>query len=51
VPHSSLGGSESVLLVEDDDTVRELVRQVLGAVGYTVMECKNADEAVSMSSS
>jgi two-component system, cell cycle sensor histidine kinase and response regulator CckA len=44
-------GSETVLVVEDDDAVRRLVRQVMSSAGYTVMECKDADQALSMSSS
>jgi two-component system cell cycle sensor histidine kinase/response regulator CckA len=43
-------GSETVLVVEDDDSVRGLVRQVMSSAGYTVMECRNANQAISMSS-
>jgi len=32
------GGSETVLLVEDEDSVRELVRETLKSKGYSVME-------------
>jgi len=48
---SSAGGSETVLVVEDDDGVRGVVRQVMSSAGYTVMECKNAEQALSMSGS
>jgi two-component system cell cycle sensor histidine kinase/response regulator CckA len=45
IPH----GSEIVLLVEDEDAVRALVRGVLRSRGYTVLEAANANEAVRIS--
>ena len=42
-------GSEIVLLVEDEDAVRSLVRGVLRSRGYTVLEAPNATEAVRIS--
>ncbi|MEO8348072.1 MAG: PAS domain-containing protein [Acidobacteriota bacterium] len=42
-------GSETVLLVEDEDAVRTLVRGVLRSRGYTVLEARNAAEAVRIS--
>jgi two-component system cell cycle sensor histidine kinase/response regulator CckA len=42
-------GSEIVLLVEDEDPVRSLVRGVLRSCGYTVLEARNAAEAVRIS--
>jgi nitrogen-specific signal transduction histidine kinase/ActR/RegA family two-component response regulator len=43
------GGSEIVLLVEDEDAVLSLVRGLLRSRGYTVLEASNAAEAVRIS--
>lgn len=39
-------GSETILLVEDEDSVRELVRKVLQRNGYTILEASHGDEAL-----
>jgi two-component system cell cycle sensor histidine kinase/response regulator CckA len=39
-------GSETVLLVEDEESVRQIVRTVLEQNGYTVLECRNGVEAI-----
>ncbi len=39
-------GSETVLLAEDDSTVRELTRSVLEDFGYTVIEAVDGEDAV-----
>ncbi len=41
-------GSETVLLVEDDDEVRGLAREILDAFGYHVLEARRGDEAVAI---
>ena len=40
------GGTETVLVVEDDANVRELVRLLLESNGYTVLTVQGPDEAV-----
>jgi hypothetical protein len=39
-------GSETILLVEDEASLRELVRECLEAVGYTVIEARHGAEAL-----
>jgi len=41
-----VGGTEIILLAEDDEKVRELSRQVLQGSGYTVITAGNGEEAV-----
>ena len=49
-PHESSRrrGSETVLLVEDEDGVRSLAKQVLENHGYTVLEARNGAEGLAM---
>ena len=48
VPDAASGGSEAILLVEDDTPVREFVREVLEREGYRVLEASRGDEALAM---
>lgn len=40
------GGTESILIVEDDSTVRKLAKAVLERYGYKVIECEDAVTAL-----
>jgi PAS domain S-box-containing protein len=42
-------GSETILLAEDDDMVRELTRDILRSSGYTVLEARDVHEALRIS--
>ncbi|MFZ0761972.1 MAG: PAS domain S-box protein [Candidatus Sulfotelmatobacter sp.] len=45
---AAAGGTESVLLVEDEDSVRQLVRETLESRGYRVLEASNAAAALAL---
>ena len=44
------GGSETVLLVEDEESVRQLVRETLEAKGYKVLEADHGEAALQIAS-
>lgn len=46
---SPLDGWETILLVEDEDKVRDLIRKILVKHGYKVLEARNAMEALAIS--
>jgi PAS domain S-box-containing protein len=45
-PAPSLAGTESLLLVEDDEAVRGFAVRILSGLGYRVYEAPSADEAL-----
>jgi two-component system cell cycle sensor histidine kinase/response regulator CckA len=45
-PTRSLSGSETILLVEDEQSLRDLTRGLLVQSGYTVLETSNGSEAL-----
>jgi PAS domain S-box-containing protein len=47
-PIAAAGGSETVLLVEDEESVRELVRHTLAMRGYSVLEAENGPAALAL---
>jgi len=53
VPHpkktsAPVGGSETILVVEDDEDVRETVVAMLSDLGYKVVKAKDADSALTI---
>jgi two-component system, cell cycle sensor histidine kinase and response regulator CckA len=47
-PGEAVGGDETILLVEDEQQVRELARRVLERVGYTVLAASDATSAIAL---
>lgn len=45
-PPATLHGTETVLLVEDQDEVRQVAQQILRRYGYHAIEARNAGEAL-----
>ena len=43
LPEKPCGGNETILLVEDEESVRQLVRDTLSAKGYEVIEAANGE--------
>ncbi len=44
----AVGGHETILLVEDEEQVRELARRVLEPAGYTVLSAADAEAAIAL---
>ncbi|HEX2877829.1 MAG TPA: response regulator, partial [Polyangiaceae bacterium] len=49
--HSSARATETVLLVEDEDQVRAVIRAILTRAGYVVVEASNGDDALRLAKS
>jgi two-component system, cell cycle sensor histidine kinase and response regulator CckA len=49
-PTQSVGGSETILVAEDEDAVRELVRTVLARLGYRVIVATDGAHAAEIAS-
>lgn len=47
-PAKPVRGHETLLLVEDEDFVRELLSEFLRSSGYTVIEARSAEEALAL---
>ncbi len=47
-PAEVRGGTETLLLAEDDDGLRKLAKQILEEFGYTVIDAKNGEEAIEL---
>jgi signal transduction histidine kinase/ActR/RegA family two-component response regulator len=43
---TTLRGKETILLVEDEDQIRHLAKEILQRHGYRVIECRNGGEAL-----
>ena len=48
VPAEAVGGSETILVVEDDAQVRDTVVDLLAALGYHVLKAKDAQNALAI---
>jgi signal transduction histidine kinase/ActR/RegA family two-component response regulator len=49
VPEAAIAaGREKILVVEDEDQVRELVRRILATAGYSVLTASTGDEAADL---
>ena len=47
-PESTTGGSETVLIIEDEEMLRDLLRTILESKGYAVISARDGKEGVQM---
>ena len=45
-PSRAMGGEETILAVEDEGSLRDLVKEILQSYGYRVLEAANGHEAI-----
>ena len=45
-PEPAPGGSETILLAEDEEPIRMLAERILKEIGYTVLTARNGEEAI-----
>jgi PAS domain S-box-containing protein len=45
-PAEAVGGTETILVVEDDESLRTMAADVLASVGYTVLQARHGEEAL-----
>jgi PAS domain S-box-containing protein len=50
VPATALGGAETILLLEDEDGLRAIAREILEEAGYRILEARNVGEGVALAS-
>jgi DNA-binding NtrC family response regulator len=48
---NTLKGTETILLVEDDTGIRDLIRKVLEGYGYTVLQARDVGDAIAIEES
>jgi PAS domain S-box-containing protein len=49
IPKNELKGTETILLVEDDEKLREMTRKIFTSYEYSVIEASDSDEALKIS--
>ena len=49
-PAAAVGGAETILLLEDEDGLRAIAREILEEAGYRILEARNVGEGVALAS-